>query len=278
MKIYAQQRDVVIPLDRCTSSLNTEKRRVYDIMNIFEGFGAVSRKAKNLYTWKGLQQVAFALEGIQERCKTILQTYRSSSSSRHEGQEEVDSTLIQYKFERAKSLGFLCESFICLFLLWKPVVTLEEAAMKISKILLNDSKLKTKVRRLYDIANVLCVLKVIKKTLLHTGKPAFQWVGRSGVEEFCTEIENDEVMDQEPSISSKSCSPIIQPQVIIPQPEVLNHRANIPMLPTPIMPPLDNLISTLPYGLNENSLDLLEGILKVLRRRLHDSKMNALPS
>lgn len=278
MKIYAQQRDVVIPLDRCTSSLNTEKRRVYDIMNIFEGFGAVSRKAKNLYTWKGLQQVAIALEGIQERCKTILQTYRASSSTRHEGQEEVDSTLIQYKFERAKSLGFLCESFICLFLLWKPVVTLEEAAMKISKILLNDSKLKTKVRRLYDIANVLCVLKVIKKTLLHTGKPAFQWVGKSGVEEFCTEIENDEVMDQEPSISSKSCSPIMQPQVIIPQPDVLNHRVNIPILPTPMMPPLDNLISTLPYGLNENSLDLLEGILKVLRRRLHDSKMNALPS
>ena len=278
MKIYAEQRDVVIPLDRCTSSLNTEKRRVYDIMNIFEGFGAVSRKAKNLYTWKGLQQIAIALEGIQERCKTILQTHRSTGNSKQEGYEEVESTLIQYKFERAKSLGFLCESFICLFLLWKPVITLEEAAMKISKILLNDSKLKTKVRRLYDIANVLCVLKVIKKTLLHTGKPAFQWVGKTGVEEFCMEIENDEVMDQEPSTSSKSCSPTIQTQVVATQPDIQSLRTNLPMLSTPMMPPLDNLISTLPYGLNESSLDLLEGILKVLRRRLHDSKMNATSS
>lgn len=57
MKVYGKRTDTVIPLDKCTEALNTEKRRVYDIMNIFEGFGAVSRKAKNQYHWKGLQHI-----------------------------------------------------------------------------------------------------------------------------------------------------------------------------------------------------------------------------
>ena len=67
MKKYGQVNDVIIPLDKCTIYLNTEKRRVYDIMNIFEGFGAVMRKAKNNYSWKGLTQISHALEMITER-------------------------------------------------------------------------------------------------------------------------------------------------------------------------------------------------------------------
>lgn len=182
MKIHGRHSDSVIALDKWTSQLNTEKRRVYDIMNIFEGFGAVSRKAKNLYSWKGLQQIGVALDVIKERWNIINNQTNEST---------IEHTLRQYNFERVKSLGFLCESFICLFLLWKPVIWLEEAASKISKILLNDSQLKTKVRRLYDIANVLCVLKIIRKTLTHTGKPGFQWVGRAGIEEFAMDIEYD---------------------------------------------------------------------------------------
>lgn len=182
MRIHGRDSDSVIALDKWTSQLNTEKRRVYDIMNIFEGFGAVSRKAKNLYSWKGLQQIGVALDTIKERWNII----HSQTT-----QNNIEYTLRQYNFERVKSLGFLCESFICLFLLWKPVISLEEAASKISKILLNDSQLKTKVRRLYDIANVLCVLKIIRKTLMHTGKPGFQWVGRAGIEEFAMDIEYD---------------------------------------------------------------------------------------
>mmetsp|Transcript_9702 Transcript_9702/g.8546 ORF Transcript_9702/g.8546 Transcript_9702/m.8546 type:complete len:139 (+) Transcript_9702:222-638(+) len=67
MKKYGNKEDVIIPLDKCTIYLNTEKRRVYDIMNIFEGFGAVSRKAKNMYSWKGLTQIAQALQSIEDR-------------------------------------------------------------------------------------------------------------------------------------------------------------------------------------------------------------------
>ncbi len=65
----------------------------------------------------------------------------------------------QYKKE--KSLGILCQQFIHLFVTWKPVLSLEEAAKKISvcehpdRVEEGQQKLKTKIRRLYDIANVL---------------------------------------------------------------------------------------------------------------------------
>ena len=64
----------------------------------------------------------------------------------------------QYKKE--KSLGILCQQFIHLFVTWKDVLSLEEAAKKISMCEMpekgdKEQKLKTKIRRLYDIANVL---------------------------------------------------------------------------------------------------------------------------
>lgn len=41
-----------------------------------------------------------------------------------------------------------------------------------------EQKLKTKIRRLYDIANVLTSLGLIKKCkATDSKKPAFQWVG-----------------------------------------------------------------------------------------------------
>jgi len=42
--------------------------------------------------------------------------------------------------------------------------------------------LKTKIRRLYDIANVLQSIGLIEKTQISTSrKPAFKWVGLEGV-------------------------------------------------------------------------------------------------
>jgi hypothetical protein len=280
MKIYGQRDDIIIPLDKCTTMLNTEKRRVYDIMNIFEGFGAVSRKAKNLYTWKGLKKINSAFENILERCRAITQNF-SCRFSQNEGECE-DHALAAYKFDRVKSLGFLCESFICLFLLWKPVITLEEAATKISKILLNESKLKTKVRRLYDIANVLWVLKVIKKTLLTNGKPAFEWVGQSGMRDFSMEIENDASSTRESIQKSLIPIPLNEAEIrhnigfdhcklnLCKRSERNNKHFNGEWTQNfATVQTLESVVGSIPNGIYENSLDLLEGIVKVLKKRLN---------
>lgn len=269
MKKYGQKEDVIIPLDKWTVYLNTEKRRVYDIMNIFEGFGAVSRKAKNMYSWRGLQQIAQALGTIEERCAIIKSQVDWQVL---EGNNSIETTLSMYKFERVKSLGFLWEAFIWLFILWKSTISLEEAARKISKILLNDSQLKTKVRRLYDIANVLCVLKIVKKTLLKTGKPAFQWIGREGIESFSQMIEDEDSAAEE--IISKNESAInkkIARKTSSFEESAAQQNAQT-LINEQVKLTLDSFVNNLPLGLNEHSLDLLEGIIRVLRKRLQEKK------
>lgn len=89
-----------------------------------------------------------------------------------------------------KSLGNFCQQFIHLFVGWKQVISLEEAARQITDDeQINDKALKTKIRRLYDIANVLQSIGLIEKTHMSTNrKPAFRWVGITGVYEALAEI------------------------------------------------------------------------------------------
>mmetsp|Transcript_5234 Transcript_5234/g.5997 ORF Transcript_5234/g.5997 Transcript_5234/m.5997 type:complete len:160 (+) Transcript_5234:544-1023(+) len=94
------------------------------------------------------------------------------------------------KKKKKKSLGILCESFIKQFLTWRSTISLEQAARRISDDHIDESKLKTKVRRLYDIANVLAALNLIEKTSLDTRKPAFKWVGEQGLQVFIGEMEH----------------------------------------------------------------------------------------
>jgi len=84
---------------------------------------------------------------------------------------------------REKSLGILSQRFVSLFLAsGQTLLSLEQA----SRTLLGEvpltpaeqNKQKTKVRRLYDIANILSSLGLIEKThMLESRKPAFRWIG-----------------------------------------------------------------------------------------------------
>ncbi len=59
-------------------------------------------------------------------------------------------------------------------------MSLEEAAKKLVGDI-QQQKLKTKIRRLYDIANVYKSLGLLKKTYLSNRKPGFEWVGPQGL-------------------------------------------------------------------------------------------------
>ena len=89
----------------------------------------------------------------------------------------------QAKYKKVKSLGNFCQQFIRLFVTWKDVLSLEEAAKQISDGEVYDEKLlKTKIRRLYYIANVLQSIGLIHKTQMsNSRKPAFKWIGLRGV-------------------------------------------------------------------------------------------------
>ncbi|KAL3695016.1 hypothetical protein R1sor_008667 [Riccia sorocarpa] len=125
-------------------------------------------------------------------------TEAADSPCEHDSsQHEAASVLPDLKFRmtkekadcrREKSLGLLSQKFVQLFLVSQSqVVSLEDAA----RILLGDStevcKLKTKVRRLYDIANILSSLQLIEKThMTENRKPAFRWLGTDSKGHFCT--------------------------------------------------------------------------------------------
>lgn len=118
-----------------------------------------------------------------------LGSTRKDASSVPEAQEKPSGT------RKDKSLGILCQRFVQLFLLSSnQTVGLDEAATQLSdgnplaaalqngylSKEANAKILKTKVRRLYDIANVLTSLCLIEKVSLRTRKPCFRWTGVSG--------------------------------------------------------------------------------------------------
>ncbi|KAK6163819.1 hypothetical protein DH2020_000683 [Rehmannia glutinosa] len=208
LSLYDREGIETIGLDDAASKLGVERRRIYDIVNVLESVGVLSRKAKNRYTWKGFGAIPKALEdlkkeGFRENGSAAADTSCSEKvsdddedemcsyvNSLSQNDKSDSSSIPKYAVpsksgdnRKEKSLGLLTQNFVKLFLCTDmDMISLDDAA----KLLLGDGKhtsmtTRTKVRRLYDIANVLSSMKFIEKTHHpETRKPAFRWLGLNG--------------------------------------------------------------------------------------------------
>ncbi|XP_063985798.1 transcription factor E2F8-like isoform X2 [Diachasmimorpha longicaudata] len=202
-----------ISLDGTARALGTEKRRIYDIINVLESLEMAAKAGKNRYLWHGqsaliltltrLKSIAIRIgmrEQIQE-IQRINKAYTGEQCDASPGPSDLTMSFEETTEEESpgdcaikedKSLGAMCQKFVMLFLISMKngVINLDIAA----KVLIGDvddqtpeitdnasrSRSKTKVRRLYDIANVLTAIGLIKKVHMDERtirKPVFKYVG-----------------------------------------------------------------------------------------------------
>jgi len=221
-----------LQLDDTARALQTERRRIYDIVNVFEAVQIMSKVGKNVYQWHGrtflnqslawLRQLAIKL-GMVEQYNVAREqemqmmihnqenvnienvspgTPLTPTFSPMASPSPLNSPLMSpYNSPNdpnGTSMGINTQKFLMLFLVTPQpqTLTLDFAARVIHGMQQVEKARLTRIRRLYDIANILQSLGLIRKVQVTDGrgkKPAFQFIGPDVSELVLTEDEKKQM-------------------------------------------------------------------------------------
>ena len=188
-----------LQLDDTARLLQTERRRIYDIVNVFEAVQIMSKVGKNVYQWHGrtfllqslawLRQLAIKL-GMDEQYRVAREqeiqmmihnqenvnienvspvTPGTPTFSPLASPSPLSSPLMSpYNSPNdpnGTSMGINTQKFLMLFLVTPApqTLTLDFAAKVIHGSQQVEKTRLTRIRRLYDIANILQSLELIRK-------------------------------------------------------------------------------------------------------------------
>mmetsp|Transcript_25331 Transcript_25331/g.59296 ORF Transcript_25331/g.59296 Transcript_25331/m.59296 type:complete len:459 (+) Transcript_25331:208-1584(+) len=207
----------VIIVDHAAVDLGVERRRIYDVVNILESVSLVTKKQKNTYSWMGMDHLddmfgdlqAKAILDYPDDAREHLDKTISVKSTNDEGKLSDNSKTPRKhsKGKENKSLAKLSQEFLQVFLVGFETLSLPEASDKIQGTTsmeeliamgggarvkstadgdIPDARelkaaaargLKTKIRRLYDIANVFLSVGLLRKVenMDTSRRPNFAW-------------------------------------------------------------------------------------------------------
>ena len=149
------------------------KRRVYDVISILVAVDIVCRVQCNTYRWNGK-------EGLPRWFAELQRLGLEEEAAKTDSGQEPNSG------GKIKGMAQICQKLIQIFLVTgRREIALSEAAETILPLThaeLSDRKkaMRQMTRRLYDIANLLQAIGILKKTRMNSkdsdSKPGFRWV------------------------------------------------------------------------------------------------------